>query len=115
MAAPGLSRTAVGQNGPVNPGVWTEDQHQVAVWPGQHQPLGATWSEEATNFAVYAPEATRVEVCLFDDDDTVWEQAPLKNLVRFAGRPQHISLVNGLAGMLHDGWRSSLPPTEGPA
>jgi arylsulfatase A-like enzyme len=32
-----------------------------------------------------------------------------------AGRPQHISLVNGLAGMLHDGWRSSLPPTEGPA
>lgn len=31
-----------------------------------------------------------------------------------AGRPQHISLVNGLAGMLHDGWRSSLPPTEGP-
>ena len=37
------------------------------VWPGQHQPLGATWSEESTNFAVYAPEATRVEVCLFDD------------------------------------------------
>jgi glycogen debranching enzyme GlgX len=37
------------------------------VWPGQHQPLGATWSEEATNFAVYAPEATRLEVCLFDD------------------------------------------------
>ncbi len=38
------------------------------MWPGQHQPLGATWSEESTNFAVYAPEATRVEVCLFDDD-----------------------------------------------
>ena len=67
MAAPGLSRTALGQNGPVNPGVWTEDQDHVAVWPGQHQPLGATWAEEATNFAVYAPEATRVEVCLFDD------------------------------------------------
>ena len=37
------------------------------VWPGQHQPLGATWGEESTNFAVYAPEAWRVDVCLFDD------------------------------------------------
>jgi glycogen debranching enzyme GlgX len=53
----------------VNPTTWTEDSDHAPVWPGQHQPLGATWSEEATNFAVYAPEATRVEVCLFDDDD----------------------------------------------
>jgi glycogen operon protein len=47
--------------------VWHDDQDSVAVWPGQHQPLGATWTPEATNFAVYAPEATAVEVCLFDD------------------------------------------------
>jgi glycogen debranching enzyme GlgX len=40
-----------------------------AVWPGAHQPLGATWSAESTNFAVYAPEAWRVEVCLFNDVD----------------------------------------------
>jgi glycogen debranching enzyme GlgX len=53
----------------VNPTTWTEDSAHAPVWPGQHQPLGATWGEEATNFAVYAPEATRVEVCLFDDDD----------------------------------------------
>jgi glycogen debranching enzyme GlgX len=53
----------------VNPTTWTEDSDHAPVWPGQHQPLGATWAEEATNFAVYAPEATRVEVCLFDDDD----------------------------------------------
>ena len=52
----------------VNPTTWTEDSDRAPVWPGQHQPLGATWGEEATNFAVYAPEATRVEVCLFDDD-----------------------------------------------
>ncbi|MGN6129374.1 MAG: hypothetical protein ACTHOK_03445, partial [Nocardioidaceae bacterium] len=37
------------------------------VWPGRHDPLGATWGEEATNFAVYAPEATSVDVCLFDE------------------------------------------------
>ncbi len=41
-----------------------------SMWPGEHQPLGATWSTESTNFAVFAPEATLVEVCLFDDDDT---------------------------------------------
>jgi arylsulfatase A-like enzyme len=31
-----------------------------------------------------------------------------------AYRPENVSLVNGLSGMLRDGWRSSLPPTEGP-
>jgi glycogen operon protein len=37
------------------------------AWPGEHQPLGATWGEESTNFAVHAPGATAVEVCLLDD------------------------------------------------
>jgi arylsulfatase A-like enzyme len=29
-----------------------------------------------------------------------------------ANRPENISLVNGLAGMLQEGWRGSLPPTD---
>ena len=37
------------------------------MWPGRSWPLGATWDEESTNFAVYAPEATAVWVCLFAD------------------------------------------------
>ncbi len=37
------------------------------VWPGAPEPLGATWTPEATNFAVYSPEASGVELCLFDD------------------------------------------------
>ena len=40
------------------------------MWPGHHQQLGATWSPEATNFAVWSPEATAMWVCLFDDDGT---------------------------------------------
>ncbi len=49
------------------------------VWPGEHQPLGATWSEESTNFAVFAPAATTVELCLFDDgeDGLVETRLPL--------------------------------------
>jgi len=38
------------------------------MWPGRNHPLGATWSPESTNFAVYAPRATRAWLCLFDDD-----------------------------------------------
>jgi glycogen debranching enzyme GlgX len=36
-------------------------------WPGQNWPLGATWSPDSTNFAVHAPGAARVWLCLFDD------------------------------------------------
>jgi glycogen operon protein len=39
------------------------------VWPGRTWPLGADHGAEATNFAVRAPEATRVWVCLYDDTD----------------------------------------------
>lgn len=30
--------------------------------------MGSTWSEEATNFAVHAPQATAAWVCIFDED-----------------------------------------------
>jgi glycogen debranching enzyme GlgX len=40
---------------------------RLPVWPGQHAPLGATVLDDATNFAVWAPRASRVELCLFDD------------------------------------------------
>jgi glycogen debranching enzyme GlgX len=43
------------------------DPEPPLAWPGSHYPLGATWSQESTNFAVYAPEATRVELCLFEN------------------------------------------------
>lgn len=57
-------------DGPVSPTSWRwHGRDEVApVWPGQHRHLGATWSEEATNFAVRSPEAQAVWVCLFDDD-----------------------------------------------
>ena len=48
--------------------VWNHDGETMAVWPGRNYPLGATWSRESTNFAVYAPEARAMWVCLFDED-----------------------------------------------
>lgn len=56
---------------PVSPNTWRWSSlgETAPVWPGYHQSLGATWRPEATNFAVFAPEATSLWVCLFDDED----------------------------------------------
>ncbi len=59
--------TAVLNNGPVPPTTWTRLGQRSRVWPGRHWPLGATWTPEATNFAVHAPHATSVWVCIFTD------------------------------------------------
>jgi glycogen debranching enzyme GlgX len=50
--------------------MWSSPGETAEVWPGRTWPLGAHWSEDSTNFAVHAPEATRVWVCLFDDAGT---------------------------------------------
>ncbi len=36
------------------------------VQVGQPRPLGATWTKDGVNFAVFSSRATRIEVCLFD-------------------------------------------------
>ena len=38
------------------------------IWPGEHEPLGATFDGAGTNFAVFSEVAEFVELCLFDDD-----------------------------------------------
>ena len=40
------------------------------IWPGSNHDLGSTWTEESTNFAVWAPEASAAYLCLVDDGDT---------------------------------------------
>ncbi|MGZ6741927.1 MAG: glycogen debranching protein GlgX [Nocardioides sp.] len=48
--------------------MWSHQGQTAKVWPGRNYPLGSTWSEESTNFAVYAPAGTQAWVCLFDED-----------------------------------------------
>jgi len=36
-------------------------------WPGRPFPLGATWDGDGTNFSLFSENATRVELCLYDD------------------------------------------------
>ncbi|MBA2294173.1 MAG: glycogen debranching protein GlgX [Actinobacteria bacterium] len=40
------------------------------VWPGVPFPLGPSWDGRGTNFSLFSENAERVELCLYDDDDT---------------------------------------------
>jgi isoamylase len=43
-----------------------EERRIAAVWPGQPYPRGATWDGEGVNFSLFAANADKVELCLFD-------------------------------------------------
>ena len=58
-----------------NPGTWSSRPIRSApqvtdIWPGRPFPLGATWDGDGTNFSLFSEHAERVELCLFDEDDT---------------------------------------------
>ncbi|SBW24064.1 glycogen debranching protein GlgX [Protofrankia symbiont of Coriaria ruscifolia] len=42
----------------------------LQVWPGSPYPLGATYDGTGTNFAIFSEVAEKVELCLFDEDNT---------------------------------------------
>ncbi len=83
----------------------------ITANPGMAEPLGARWTGEGVNFAVYSADAEQIEVCLFDADG--------KETARIAlpGRSGavHHGLIPGLAeGQLY-GLRAYGPwrPQEG--
>jgi isoamylase len=39
----------------------------LTIWPGRPDPLGATWDGQGTNFALFSQNASRVDLCIFDD------------------------------------------------
>ncbi|HEV2768999.1 MAG TPA: alpha-amylase family glycosyl hydrolase, partial [Solirubrobacteraceae bacterium] len=40
------------------------------AWPGSPFPLGPAWDGEGTNFSLFSEHAERVELCIFDGDET---------------------------------------------
>jgi isoamylase len=50
----------------------------MRVWPGRSYPLGATWDGGGVNFALYAENAEKVELCLFDGPDAQAESARIE-------------------------------------
>ncbi|MGZ5004631.1 MAG: glycogen debranching protein GlgX [Chthoniobacterales bacterium] len=45
----------------------------MRVWTGRPSPLGATWTRQGVNFAIFSENATKVELCLFDSPESVKE------------------------------------------
>lgn len=50
----------------------------MTVYPGSPYPLGATWDGSGVNFALYADNATGVELCLFGDKADEVESVKIK-------------------------------------
>ncbi|TDE56895.1 glycogen debranching enzyme GlgX [Nonomuraea mesophila] len=42
----------------------------MEIWPGDPYPLGATYDGAGTNFSLYTEVADKVELCLFNEDNT---------------------------------------------
>jgi isoamylase len=47
----------------------------MKIWKGTPYPLGTTWMGTGTNFAIYAPNAEKVELCLYDEANSAVETA----------------------------------------
>jgi isoamylase len=50
----------------------------ITFYPGSPFPLGATWDGGGVNFAIYAENATAVELCLFNTKEDQKESAKIK-------------------------------------
>jgi isoamylase len=50
----------------------------LKLYPGEPFPLGATWDGEGVNFALYAENATGVELCLFNSTEAETHRIRLK-------------------------------------
>jgi isoamylase len=48
------------------------------IYPGSPYPLGATWDGNGVNFALFAENATKVELCFFDRNDPAKEIQKIK-------------------------------------
>jgi isoamylase len=83
------------------------------TYPGTPYPLGATWTGDGVNFALFADNATGVELCLFNSTEDKKESARIKIKER-SHQIWHVFLPDAKPGQLY-GYRVDGPykPEEG--
>lgn len=86
---------------------------KLKTWPGRPYPLGATWDGEGVNFALFAENATGVELCLFDGPRDGKEAHKIK-LTEKTNQVWHVYLPGVKPGQLY-GYRvhGSYEPENG--
>ena len=72
----------------------------VQTWSGKPYPLGATWTGDGVNFAIFSEHATKVELCLFDNVDAPKEIARVE-LREQTGQVWHAFLPEVRPGQLY--------------
>jgi isoamylase len=55
-----------------------ELKEDIEIWPGKSFPLGANWDGKGVNFAIFAENAEKVELCLFKKENGQKETARIK-------------------------------------
>jgi len=85
----------------------------MRIWPGRPFPLGATWDGAGVNFSLFAENATKVELCLFDEPDATKESARVE-LSEQTARVWHNYFPDIIPGQLY-GYRVHGPyePQDG--
>src|SRR6516225_7565253 len=72
----------------------------MRVWPGRPFPLGATWDGAGVNFSLFAENATKVELCLFDSLDATKESRTIA-LTEQTAQVWHNYIPDVLPGQLY--------------
>jgi isoamylase len=79
----------------------------MRIYPGSPYPLGATWDGKGVNFALWAENATGVELCLFENNESQHEYRRIKILER-THQIWHVYLPDCEPGQLY-GYRVQGP------
>jgi len=75
-----------------------DSSHQTRVREGLPVPLGATWDGLGVNFALFSANATKVELCLFNDQG---EQYDVIELPEYTDEVWHGYLPDARPGLLY--------------
>src|SRR5256714_13893119 len=72
----------------------------LKAWAGKPYPLGATWTGDGVNFAIFSERASAIELCLFDKIDAPREftRIPFREQT---GQVWHVFLPDARPGQLY--------------
>src|SRR3978361_1423690 len=73
---------------------------EMETYPGRPHPLGATWDGKGVNFALYADNATKVELCLFNTQEDKKEVSKIE-LTERTQQMWHVYIPHARPGQLY--------------
>lgn len=85
---------------PFNRVVENHTKLEFKIYPGKPYPLGAHWDGSGVNFALFADNATKVEICLFSSPDDEAEFACIR-LIERTHHVWHVYLDGAGPGLLY--------------